>query len=377
MASLRGALMPRTSAALREGRPWYSPRVGLSSILDQASLPGRAYASLARPEGESYLDALARIAPRTDLAGYQGEGDEFAEMVLRDPGLPLGVAIGAWRGLGAVGRAVLDAWAGAATGAADQYAQGQRVGLGSLVGGAALGALPGLAMSRKAPARAVMISPEERAQNFKNWFGDSKVVDEAGNPLTVYHGTSSDFGEFDPMKAGRTYRSDRRGIFFAEDPNQAHNAAVDSRFAVGGAESIMPTNLRVERPYSPGLTTQQFDEADKAKIFRAAKRAGADGIRLEDGTWITLDPTQIKSATGNRGTFDPNDPDITHFAGTAKGPSLSSSASRRAQSLATESALRKYLREDENRKAGTLVPTGLGGFLMSAPGDTFYTRGRP
>lgn len=151
---------------------------------------------------------------------------------------------------------------------------------------------------------------EEEVRNFWRWFGDSKVVDADGKPLVVYHGTSSDFGAFDPGKTGRTYQADKRGIFFAEDPSQAHNAAIDSRFSAGGAESIMPTNLRVERPYSPGLTTQQFDEADKAKIFRAAKKAGADGIRLDDGTWIVLDPTQIKSATGNRGTFDPTNPDI-------------------------------------------------------------------
>ena len=29
---------------------------------------------------------------------------------------------------------------------------------------------------------------------FKNWFGDSKVVDENGNPLVVYHGTVSEIG---------------------------------------------------------------------------------------------------------------------------------------------------------------------------------------
>ena len=31
---------------------------------------------------------------------------------------------------------------------------------------------------------------------FKNWFGDSKVVDENGNPLVVYHGSGTTFWEF-------------------------------------------------------------------------------------------------------------------------------------------------------------------------------------
>jgi hypothetical protein len=206
---------------------------------------------------------------------------------------------------------------------------------------------------------AAMITPEERAANFRNWFGDSKVVDEAGNPLVVYHGTSSDFGAFDPGKAGRTYRADKRGIFFAEDPEQANNAAIDSRFSVGGSESIMPTNLRVERPYSPGLTTQQFDEANKAEVFRAAKKAGADGIRLDDGTWIALSPTQIKSATGNRGTFNPNDPNITHLAASrsqARHVDPLQSIGSRLSAQAKHAALREYLSDDRPQ------------------GDTPYTR---
>ena len=32
---------------------------------------------------------------------------------------------------------------------------------------------------------------------FRRWFGDSKVVDERGEPLVVYHGTAADFDTFD------------------------------------------------------------------------------------------------------------------------------------------------------------------------------------
>ncbi len=37
---------------------------------------------------------------------------------------------------------------------------------------------------------------------FKRWFGDSKVVDENGEPLIVYHGTNADFNIFDTEKFG-------------------------------------------------------------------------------------------------------------------------------------------------------------------------------
>jgi len=33
---------------------------------------------------------------------------------------------------------------------------------------------------------------------FVKWFGDSKVVDDAGKPLVVYHGTRASFSKFDP-----------------------------------------------------------------------------------------------------------------------------------------------------------------------------------
>lgn len=47
-----------------------------------------------------------------------------------------------------------------------------------------------------------------RQNRFKNWFGDwindpenaSKVVDENGEPLVVYHGTEAEFTEFEPTK---------------------------------------------------------------------------------------------------------------------------------------------------------------------------------
>gem|GEM_PF-4060734 len=42
---------------------------------------------------------------------------------------------------------------------------------------------------------------EEELRNFWRWFGDSKAVDSEGRPLVVYHGTGSDFFEFDNSKA--------------------------------------------------------------------------------------------------------------------------------------------------------------------------------
>ena len=37
---------------------------------------------------------------------------------------------------------------------------------------------------------------EQGVRNFWKWFGDSKVVDDQGRPLVVYHGTVADFSSF-------------------------------------------------------------------------------------------------------------------------------------------------------------------------------------
>ena len=68
-------------------------------------------------------------------------------------------------------------------------------------------------------------------QNFWNWFGESKVVDENGNPLVVYHGTNTDFPSFD-FKKNRTVLNDEfqgDGLFFSPDPDVAEAYAEASR----------------------------------------------------------------------------------------------------------------------------------------------------
>lgn len=49
---------------------------------------------------------------------------------------------------------------------------------------------------------------------FKNWFGESKVVDEAGKPLVVYHGTADIIEVFDERYGGETTANNEYGAFF-------------------------------------------------------------------------------------------------------------------------------------------------------------------
>jgi hypothetical protein len=143
---------------------------------------------------------------------------------------------------------------------------------------------------------------------FKNWFGDSKVVDESGKPLVVYHGTGADFNEF---KEGATIK----GRFFSSDSGEA------GRFAKGGEkENIKPVFLSIKEPKIIDFENKVFDFKKINSFVVRAKSDGYDGVIIKNiknfpdsrpsETHIAFEPTQIKSATGNSGKFDPKNPDI-------------------------------------------------------------------
>ena len=56
-------------------------------------------------------------------------------------------------------------------------------------------------------------SRETETLQFKQWFADSKVVDENGKPLVVYHGTNVDFYSFDT----------ENGAWFSKSPEYAES----------------------------------------------------------------------------------------------------------------------------------------------------------
>ena len=138
----------------------------------------------------------------------------------------------------------------------------------------------------------------EGVRNFWAWFGDSRVVDAEGRPLVVYHGTNASFDYFKPNES-------LGGLIFAsETPDQA------SVFAFASGANVMPVYLKAENP-SPRVVLA----ADEAKAAVRAKTKGYDALRMRDSAsdvvnWGVFTPTQIKSATGNTGAFNPEDADI-------------------------------------------------------------------
>jgi hypothetical protein len=174
------------------------------------------------------------------------------------------------------------------------------------------------------------IIKESREDNFKRWFENSKVVDGSGKPLVVYHGTGADFSNFG---------LGRGAIYFTDDSSVASVYADHAE--VDGSESapnVLAVYLRIKNPLviDEAWAKENLDDEDGDRdwtildnvVYNSVK-TGHDGVILrsvEDfagmdangkrmirpyDQFIVFSPRQIKSATGNNGNFDPNNPDIT------------------------------------------------------------------
>jgi hypothetical protein len=349
------ALFPRTTAAYGSS----FPRRAFAGAMDAASFPGRAIAAgvnasqptptladiIANPSRPANSTDFLTSLRQTQAAPGDTRFNTITENLFRDPSSIIGPGAGelgaslAARGVSKLAPGLLaralpyasDAAVNAGTNAATQYGEmGQVNPLGM-----ALGTGMGLGMQGLGSVAAQM-APKGRAAimenpNFRKWFGDSKVLDEAGNPLTVYHGTDADFNEFKPNFAGSKTNDESGYVEWSKvGPNFTTSPKYASDHAEGlGVGSVIPAHVKIKNPY-------EITERDWSSILKEMESGdltssdfrdqlvgdGYDGILLhakDNGInsmhVIPFDPTQIKSATGNRGTFDPNDPNITHFAG--------------------------------------------------------------
>lgn len=108
------------------------------------------------------------------------------------------------------------------------------------------------------------------SEAFKRWFGDSKVVDENGEPLVVYHGTrKAGFMVFDTDGRGKT---DGTGAFFTESLRGASTYSGTMRQA-----NPIDTQMVVEDPGQYGFS-----------------------VRQEGDEWIASDPDGNEYASSDR-----------------------------------------------------------------------------
>ena len=179
--------------------------------------------------------------------------------------------------------------------------------------------------------------PQTETPEFKKWFGDSKVVDKDGKPLVVYHGTTADFKEFKRGKIGENYgQRFSDGFYFTENAELSEGYSKKLENSHKQGSSIKPVYLSLKNPLEINSPIEYKSILEKIKekfgkniVERDRLRGKSDseilGMDGYDGVIyknkgemeeiVAFSPTQIKSATGNRGTFDPNEADMTKASG--------------------------------------------------------------
>ena len=160
-------------------------------------------------------------------------------------------------------------------GEAVESAKAGNIGTAALqAGNAALGLVPGAAGTVKAikgiekalTAKGAKLTPtvevpaagDVTKPAFKKWFGNSKVADDSGQPIVVYHARSGDFGEFETGGRGKTKGT---GAFFSS------SADVASTYAVSRDENIVPVYLSMKSPVVIDVNGAHWSDVDmSAKV---------------------------------------------------------------------------------------------------------------
>jgi len=165
-----------------------------------------------------------------------------------------------------------------------------------------------------------------RTPEFKAWFGDwendpanaSKVVDENGEPLVVYHGTKDKFFVFDLIHFGKTDMGFfGKGFYFTPNKETAETYAsisewdrINDTYNVDGI--VLSCFLNLKNPIIISTKSDFINASGKREI-----REGYDGkivipnsFNSPNTEFIAFESTQIKLADGTNTTFNKNKDDI-------------------------------------------------------------------
>lgn len=197
----------------------------------------------------------------------------------------------------------------------------------------------------------------EESQQFKRWFGDwqnnpakaSKVVNADGTPKVMYRGGNETFNIFDQKKS-KYSNLYGRGFYFTDSESHARQYGdvrayyLDVKHPVPMQErtitkkqmrSFLKAIAKSEdyglENYGYGATVDSIlkdvygkddfamlydvnltaigDMVAAVELFNEVNGTDFDGLILDTET-VVFNSNQIKSATDNVGTFDPNNPDI-------------------------------------------------------------------
>jgi hypothetical protein len=207
-----------------------------------------------------------------------------------------------------------------------------------------------LKVAPDSPSIEVKSAPKLNTPAFKNWFGNSKVVDEKGKPIVVYHGTKAAVS--DDFAFDRKKNITAADFYFTPNKETAsiYGAPIPVYLKAENLIDIRPDNIEAKetnalqkvfkligedygfndfdsfvdvvtggRMYEVG-NNQRFQNA----VLGELNNIGFDGVRMVDAGFggaldesiVVFNSAQIKSVF-NKGTFDPKDPRILYGGGAA------------------------------------------------------------
>jgi hypothetical protein len=172
-----------------------------------------------------------------------------------------------------------------------------------------------------------------QTKEFKQWFGDSKVVDDAGNPLVVYHITKNkEITEFSPkfktdlssmgFHFGTKEQAEFRGTqydFEAKDSSIGeYYLSIKKPLTVSHMASFAPDYLADEMMDIDLITPEQYESLQEKNdyatlplgnaLVKLLKKNGYDGLVYENDregegkSYVPFEPNQIKSVTNEKPT---------------------------------------------------------------------------
>jgi len=171
----------------------------------------------------------------------------------------------------------------------------------------------------------------------------AKFLEPSKEKRLMYHGTGQDIKEFKPGSAN--------SVFVSPSSENAeafgyHSNLINTKNNVPSAENVMPLYVQVKNPFdyeNPAHieALREYAEANKhgpkslgrridfipkgnwedieaGNVQNALKELGHDSFYVKEDDMKNLgiyDPKKVKSAIGNRGTYDITDPDINKAKG--------------------------------------------------------------
>jgi len=199
-------------------------------------------------------------------------------------------------------------------------------------------------LSVRPPPLIGRISPN--TPEFKRFFDGSKAINDDGSPRLMFHGTVETPGEEGNLFSAFNLSDDGKlgsGVYTTSVPVYAETFGFSQ-------PALMPLYLSAKNPYNidlgdfptrmkggnlvltdeafNALETQMKEAATKlsgkrlmdlegSQVRKMFEKAGYDSIIAKDSFGniieaLAFKPEQVKSATGNVGTFDPTNPDIRY-----------------------------------------------------------------